>query len=104
MGHKESKVPGMGVNNAICHPGSLLIFTIYQCLELIYLSWKLVRACFCMYTELRRLGSQSEGVGEMSGLHGAFANGTQSVLTFLQSGYVTPNFFKEGVAYSVTWE
>ena len=23
MGHKESKVPDMGVNNTICHPGSL---------------------------------------------------------------------------------
>lgn len=70
-----------------------LIFTIYQCLELIYLSWKLVRVCLCMYTELRRLGSQSEGMGEMSALHGAFANGTQSILAFLQSGYVTPTVF-----------
>lgn len=52
-----------------------------------------------MYTELRRLGSQSEGLGEMSGLHGAFANGTQSIVAFLQSGYVSPTFFKEGVVY-----
>lgn len=53
-----------------------------------------------MYTELRRLGSQSEGLGEMSGLHEAFVNGTQSTVAFLQSGYVSPAFFKEGVIYS----
>lgn len=53
-----------------------------------------------MHIELRRLGSQSEGLGEMSGLHGVFANGTQSAVAFLQSGYMSPTFFKEGVIYS----
>lgn len=77
-----------GLIHAVCSPGSLpdLCSLPRFRINMSFLENGKIGAFVWMCRELRRLGSQSERVGEMSGLHDTYANGTQSVVAFLKSG------------------